>query len=124
MVSILFELDSSNVSDDDDIDLSHPEATMQYACDEEQSNVRYIVVKLFPSYVLCAYYRGQHENSGEESPDESNAIINEKSPDNITDTERALTAPRMTMLVKVAMRAEKRVTVLPVCAVHSNDRVS
>ena len=28
---------------------------------------------------------------------------------------RTLTAPRATMLVKVAMRAEKRVTVLPVC---------
>ena len=28
---------------------------------------------------------------------------------------RALTVPRATMLIKVVMRAEKRVTVLPVC---------
>ena len=45
VLSMLFESDSSNFSEDDDIDLSDPEATMQYACDEEQRNVRYIVVK-------------------------------------------------------------------------------
>ena len=45
LVSMLFELDCSNFSEDDDIDLSDPEAIMQYACDEEQRNVRYIVVK-------------------------------------------------------------------------------
>ena len=45
VVSMLFELDSSNFSEDDDIDLSDPEATVQHACDEEQRNVRYIVVK-------------------------------------------------------------------------------
>ena len=52
VVSMLFESDSSNFSEDDDIDLSDPEATMQYACDEEQSNVRYIVVTQFASNVL------------------------------------------------------------------------
>ena len=42
---MLLESDSSNFSEDDDIDLSDPEATMLYACDEEQRNVRYLVVK-------------------------------------------------------------------------------
>ena len=42
---MLFESDSSNFSEDDDIDLSDPEATMLYAVIKEQSNVRYIVVK-------------------------------------------------------------------------------
>ena len=36
MVSMLFESDSSNFSEHDDVNLSDPEATMQYACDEEQ----------------------------------------------------------------------------------------
>ena len=44
MVSMLFESDSSNFSEDDDVDLSDPEATIQYARNEEQINVRYIVV--------------------------------------------------------------------------------
>ena len=45
VVSMLFESDSSNFSEENDIDVSDPEATMQYAWNEEQSNVGYIVVK-------------------------------------------------------------------------------
>ena len=44
MVSMQFESDSSNFSEDDDVNLSDPKATMQYACDEEQINVRFLVV--------------------------------------------------------------------------------
>ena len=50
VVSILFEPDSSNVSLDDDVDLSDPEGIMQYACDEE--HVWYIVV----NNLLAMYY--------------------------------------------------------------------
>ena len=51
VVSMLFESDSSNFSEHDNIDLSDPEETRQYVCDEEQSNVRHIVVNWLASYV-------------------------------------------------------------------------